>query len=152
MADKPAEKKSYIQQVGHFYLAPGLRSIATVFYLGVYGFFTIYHIHNIFLAIRFLFYVIVNDTALQGTAFLFMGMAFVVSMVFPFAVSLYSIFILHKIWESDTWAPHVKWAITAGAIAASILLIIVSDNAARITANSAVMQSFVEDANLTGRI
>jgi hypothetical protein len=151
MADDK-KKKSYMGEVAHFYFAPELRSVATIFYLGIFGYFTLYYIDNLFLAVRFIVYVILSHTALMGTAYLFTGMAFVVSLILPFFVSFYSIFVLHKIWHKPQWAAYAKALVTAAVIVGGILLIILSDDAARLAARQDVMRSFVEDANLTGKI
>lgn len=151
MADV-TKTKSYIQQVAEFYFAPELRSVATVLYLGVFGYFTLYYLDNVFLAIKFLFYVITGHTALSGIAYLFTGMAFVISLVIPFFVSLYSIFVLHKIWHKPQWATYVKWTITVVIILGGIILIVLADSTSRLSARQDVMRSFVEDANLAGRI
>ncbi|HVU06850.1 MAG TPA: hypothetical protein VHC46_06280 [Thermodesulfobacteriota bacterium] len=152
MADKPAAKRSYIKEVADFYFAPDIRSIGTLAYLGVFGYFTLYHVDNLFLAVRFLLYVILGHTALTGVAFLFTGMAFVVALVLPFFISFYSIFVLHRVWDKPTWAAYVKWLMTILIALGSTFVIIVSDSAARISARQPSMQSFVEDANIANRI
>lgn len=146
------KKPSYMSQVVHFYFAPELRSVATILYLGIFGYFTIYYIDNIFLAIRFLTYIIMEHTALMGTAYLFTGMAFVISLVFPFFVSFYSIFVLHKIWHKSDWAVYVKWFMTLVITIAGIFFIIVADEASRLAARQDIMRSFVEDAGILGKI
>jgi hypothetical protein len=151
MADNK-EKSSYMGQVARFYLAPELRSIATVFYLGVFGYITLYYVDSLFLAIRFLFYIVLGHTALTGTSYLFTGMAFVLTLVAPFFVAFYSIFLLHKIWHKPEWATLAKWSITIAIALGGIILIVLSDEAAQIAARQPSMQSFIEDANLTGRI
>jgi hypothetical protein len=79
-------------------------------------------------------------------------MAFIVSLAFPFFLSIYSVFVLHKVWEKPEWATYVKWLITFVMIVGGIFLIIGADKSARWAARQPAMQSFVEDANLTGRI
>ncbi len=146
------KKPSYMSQVVHFYFAPELRSVATILYLGVFGYFTIYYIDNIFLAIRFLIYMIMEHTALMGTAYLFTGMAFVISLVFPFFVSFYSIFVLHKVWHKPDWAVYVKWFMTIVITVVGVFCIIVADEASRLAARQDIMRSFVEDAGILGKI
>lgn len=141
-----------MSQVVHFYFAPELRSVATILYLGVFGYFTIYYIDNIFLAIRFLIYMIMEHTALMGTAYLFTGMAFVISLVFPFFVSFYSIFVLHKVWHKPDWAVYVKWFMTIVITVVGVFCIIVADEASRLAARQDIMRSFVEDAGILGKI
>src|SRR3954470_5522402 len=96
-------KSSYLSEVAHFYFAPELRSVATILYLGVFGYITLYYLDSIFLAIRFLFYILFGHTALGGISYLFTGMAFVLTLVAPFFISFYSIFVLHRIWHAPEW-------------------------------------------------
>lgn len=152
MAETKKEKNSYLDEVLHFYFAPELRSVATILYLGIFGYFTFYYVDNIFLAIRFLIHLILTQDALSGTAYLFTGMAFVLSLVFPSFMSFYSIFILHKIWHRPNWAVYVKWFMTITITVMAILLIIIADEAARLAARQDVMRSFVEDAGISGKI
>jgi hypothetical protein len=152
MAEDNNEKPSYLSQLAHFYFAPELRTVATILYLGVFGYFCIYYLDNLFLALRFILYILMGHTALQGVEYLFTGMAFVVSLVFPFFISFYSIFVLHRIWHKPDWAVYVKWLMTLIIIVFGVLLIIISDEAARLSARQDVMRSFVEDAGIAGKI
>ena len=152
MAEIKITKKSYASDLLHFYFAPHLRSIGTIFYLVVFGYFTIYYLDNVLLAARFLLYVLFGHTALSGTVFLFTGLFFIISLVIPFAMSFYSILVLHEIWRNSTWSKYVKGLVTAIVIAGGILIIIISSESARMAARQDSMQSFVEDANLSGRI
>lgn len=152
MADAPKDKRSYLKQVAHFYFAPDIRSVGTIAYLAIFGYFSLYYIDNIFLAVRFLLYVLFGHTALSGTTFLFVGMLFVISLALPFFISFYSIFILHKVWDKPTWAAYVKWLMTILIAMGTIFVIIISDGTARFAARHPSMQSFIEDANLNGKI
>lgn len=152
MAELPKKEKSYIQEVIHFYFSPGLRSVGTLVYLAVFGYACLYYIDNVFLAIRFIFYVLFGHHALSETAYLFSGMIFVVSLSLPFFISFYSILILHRTWDKPTWAIHVKWLITTFIIVSGLFLIVVSDKASRFAAHDPSMQSFIEDAGLNNKI
>jgi len=152
MAESKKDQKTYLQDLLHFYFAPGMRSIATTFYLVVFGYFAFYYIDSVFLALRFLWYIAFGSTALLGVAFLFSGMAFVLCLTLPFSVSLYSIFVMHNIWSRSSWKVTGKWLASAVVIAAAFFIIMLTDEGARAAARQPVMQSFVEDANLTGRI
>jgi hypothetical protein len=152
MTEANKNDTSYIGQVMRFYFAPELRSIATILYLGVFGYMTLYYLDSLLLAIKFLLYVLFGHTALLGIAYLFTGMAFVIALVAPFFIAFYSIFVLHKIWHKPGWAGYVKWSITAAIVIGGVILVILSDEAARLAARQEVMRSFVEDANIAGRI
>ncbi len=152
MADAPKGKDSYLKEVASFYFSPDLRSIGTLLYLGIFGYFTLYYVDNLFLAIRFLFYVLLGHTALSGSGYLFSGLVFVICLVLPFFSSFYSIFVLQKIWSKPTWASYIKMFITALVILGSVLIITLSEGGARYAARQPSMQSFMEDANLSGKI
>lgn len=152
MAEKPKEKESYIKQVAHFYFAPELRSVGTIFYLLIFGYFTLYYVDNLLVALRFVFHTIVAGTALMGTSYLFIGVAFVISLVLPFFISFYSIFVLHKIWHTPQWAFYIKWLMTALVVAGAIFFVVLSDESARIAARQDAMRSFIEDSGLSGKI
>ncbi|MDE1875023.1 MAG: hypothetical protein KGI79_02400 [Patescibacteria group bacterium] len=152
MPEKAPENPSYLKEVARFYFAPDLRSIGTLLYLGVFGYCAIYYVNNIFLALRFVLYIILGHTVLSGTSFLFTGMVFVIGLVLPFLISFYAIFILHRVWDKKTWATYAKWAVTILIAIVSILVIIASDDLAIYAAHQQTMASFMEDANLTGRI
>lgn len=153
MADKDKkEGRSFLGDIAHFYFRPDLHSVGALAYLTVFGFFTFYYIDNVGLAVRFLFYLISHSTALSGTALLFTGLSFVISLVMPFAVSLYAIFLLYEIWKRPSWSSHLKWVVTVVITIGAIFIILIADEAAHLAARAPVMQSFIEDANLTGKI
>jgi hypothetical protein len=152
MADDKKKTPSYLSQVTHFYLAPELRSLATGLYLGIFGFFSLYYLDNLFLAIRFVIYVVFDETALKGIGYLFVGMLFTVALIAPFFISFYSIFLIQKICHMPEWKRSTKWLVTAAVVVIGVFLIVLTDDIARSAARQDVMRSFVEDANLTGRI
>jgi hypothetical protein len=152
MAEEKKKSPSYLGEVTKFYFAPELRSFATGIYLGIFGFFSLYYLDNLFLAIRFVIYIVLDETALKGIGYLFTGMLFSVALISPFFISLYSIFLLHKIWHMSDWQKLTRWLVVIGIVVGGVLLIVISDDIARWAARQDVMRSFVEDANLTGRI
>lgn len=152
MAVSNKDGKTYLQELLHFYFAPGMKSVATIFYLVVFGYFAFYYIDSVFLALKFLWHIAFGSTALQGVAFLFSGMSFVLCLILPFSVSLYSILVMHTIWTKPSWKITGKWIVSCIVIAGSITIIMITDEGARLAARQPQMQSFIEDANLTGRI
>jgi hypothetical protein len=152
MLETPKTKQSFLGQVIHFYFAPELRSLFTVLFLGIFGYFTLYYMDNLFLAIKFLIYVIKDETALQSITYLFSGMVFLISLLAPFFISFYSIFVLFMIWHKPHWATYVKWFASLALVVMSVVLILFADEAVRLAARQDVMRSFVEDANIGARI
>lgn len=135
-----------------FYLTPGIHSVATLLFLAIFSFFALYYLDNVFVALRYLVYVLMSHTALTGIVHLFVGMAFVVALAFPFALSIYSILVLPHVWEKKEWSGYVKAGMTALIIAGGVVLMAFADGASRAAARHPSMQSFVEDAGLSGRI
>ena len=152
MIEKKVEKKSYLKEVVHFYFAPKLRSVLTVFFLIVYGFFVVYYLDNVFLALQYIFYILMGSNVLQDTSYLLWGLLFILTLVVPFSISIYSIFLLFDIWCKTDWSKYIKTVITALFIFFGLIAISIMDDAARMVARQGELASFIEDVNLTGRI
>lgn len=152
MTEKKSEKKSYIKELIHFYFAAKLRSALTIFFLIMYGFFVIYYIDNVFLALEYIFYILLGSNVLQDTSYLLWGLLFILTLVLPFSISVYSIFLLFDIWCKTDWSKYVKTIVTVLFITCGLMAISVMDDAVRAVARQSELASFIEDANLTGRI
>jgi hypothetical protein len=152
MTEKKAEKKSYLTEVVHFYFAPKLRSILTIFLLIMYGFFVVYYIDNVFLALHYIFYIVLGSNVLQDTSYLLWGLLFILTLVLPFSLSIYSIFLLFDIWCKTDWSQYIKTLVTVVLIVGGLIVISIMDDAARAVARQVELASFIEDVNLTGRI
>jgi len=152
MKEKKEVKKSYLSEVMDFYFAPKLRSVFTVFFLISYGFFVLYYIDNVFLAIHYVLYIIIGSNVLQNTSHLFWGLSFILTLMLPFSISIYSIFLLFDVWQKTDWSKYIKIIITALFIILGLITISVMDDAARKVAQHPELSSFIEDVNLTGRI
>jgi hypothetical protein len=152
MADKKPQEKSYLGEVAHFYFAPKLRSVFTILFLLVYGFFVIYYIDNVLLAIHYIFYILTGNNVLQDTSYLFWGLSFILTLMIPFSVSIYSIFLVFDVWQKNDWSKYAKGLITIVIILAGLVSIAITDDAARAVARHDALSSFIEDINLTGRI
>lgn len=153
MADKKDEKKpSYLKELMRFYMAPELHSVGTVLYLIVFSFFAFYYLDNVFLALKFLWYIFSTSTALSGISYLFTSLGFVLFLLLPFSTSLYAVFVVHEIWKKKDWSSHVKLFATAAVTISALCIVIITDNAARVIARQPMLQSFIEDHNLNGKI
>ncbi len=152
MSEKKPEKKPYFKSILDFYFAPKPRSVLTIFFLIIYGFFVIYYIDNIFLALRYVGYIVFGTTVLQDTSHLLWGVSFVLSLILPFSISLYSIFLLYEVWTESGWSKYAKSIVTTLFIVGGLFIISIMDDAARAVARQPALTSFIEDANLTGRI
>ena len=141
-----------MKNLTRFYLAPGVHSVATLLFLGVFGFFALYYLDNVFLALRYLFYVLTSHTAMTGVGHLLASVCFILALASPFAVSVYSILVLPHVWEKKEWSRRAKTGVTALMIVGGLVVMAFSDAASRAAARHPSMQSFVEDAGLNGRI
>ncbi|HEU0080882.1 MAG TPA: hypothetical protein VFQ72_02565 [Candidatus Paceibacterota bacterium] len=152
MAEAKKEKDSFIKEVISFYLAPDIRSVGTLLYLGIFGYFALYYVDSVILAVRFLFYVLLGHTALSGSGYLFAGLVFVICLVLPFFISLYAIFVLQRVWTKPSWANKAKAIATLVICLGSILAIMLSEGGARYAARQDAMQSFIQDSGLSGKV
>lgn len=152
MADKKEEHKSYKKELLHFYFAPELRSVATIFYLVIFVYTSVFYLNNVFLAFKFLAYLVTSAKVFSGIGLLFAGLAFFVSLLLPFSTSVYAIFLLHEIWKKSTWSEHLKWVVTAVIMVGSLFIILMTDEASHLAARHPAMQSFIEDSGLIGKI
>ncbi|HUD04322.1 MAG TPA: hypothetical protein VMR73_02400 [Candidatus Paceibacterota bacterium] len=155
MAETPEKtgKWAYLKGVGRFYFAPELRSVATLFFMIIFAYSAIYYFANAWLALSYIHYTFAGGTVLLNIWHLFFGLAFIITLSFPFLTSLYSIFMLYEIWHiKRDWDVHVRTALTILLIVSSTLIIIFTDVSAHIIGRAPELQSFIQDKNLTGRI
>jgi len=152
MEKKEEKKPTYIDKLITYYFAPEMRSIFTVFFLIIFSYIAFYYIDNLFLAFKFLLYILFGTTALQGTAFLFTGLLFIIALVFPFSTSIYAILVLERIWAKPIWTNTIKWLLTIALIFGSSLIIVISDDLARFAGKTESMRSFIEDAGLVNKL
>ncbi len=150
--DKNTQPKSRLKRLVRFYFRPQLRSVATIFYLIVFGYCAIYYADGVSLAIKFLFYIGGDSSALTGIHLLFTGLAFVISLVLPFATCFYAILVLPVIWRETDWSLEMKWIMSFIVAIGAFFIIMVTDTSARLAANQPAMQSFIEDVGLNGKI
>lgn len=146
-------KTQYLKDVVNFYLTPHPRTLLTLFFVLIYGYCVLYYFDDAHLAERFLVYTIFSGTALLSIGHLFWYVCFIVTLIFPFLASGYSIFALYEAWHKKRdWDAHFRTLMTIVLIVVSIFLIVFMNSAARIIARQDVLRGFVEDNNLVGRI
>jgi hypothetical protein len=140
--EKSTEKKPYLKQLIAFYFAAKWRSFFTILYLLTFVYFSVFYLGNLLIALRFVSYTIRNSVLLLGLDYLFWGVAFIISLVIPFAVSFYAIFLLFEIWRGSF--DHQQRTIATVLIIILVPLIVVSmDYIIRIVADQSVLQDFV---------
>jgi hypothetical protein len=139
------EKQPYLKRLISFYFAPVWYSFLTILYLLFFLYFTVFYSGHVFIAYRFLVYTLKNSVSLLGLSYLFYGVAFIITLVIPFSISLYAIFFLNNLWSNDTykWEKDRKILVTALIVVGIPLLIILLDAVIRIVANQEVLREFV---------
>lgn len=157
MPDKKTVSKStlndYMIELIRFYFAPRLHSVITIFYAIVYSYTALYYTENVYLAFKYIFYTVVTSTVLLSISHLFWGILFIITLILPFTLSLYAIFLLHRVWEKHgTWSWHIRLVTIILFVIGSISSIIIMDDIVRYVAGQDELRSFIEDNYLNGRI
>jgi hypothetical protein len=108
-------------------------------------YFTVFYSGHVLIAYRFLAYTLKNSVSLLGLSYLFWGVAFIITLVIPFSISLYAIFFLNNLWNDDSykWEQDRKILVTALVVVGVPLLVIFLDVIIRIVANQDVLREFV---------
>jgi len=139
--------QNYLKRLSNFYFAPVWQSALTILYLLFFLYFAVFYIGNVWLAIKFIFYTIFNSGTLLGLSYLFWGVVFLITLVIPFSVSLYSFLLLYEIWNKD-WMRKEKILGTVIIMVTAPLIIIFMDEVIRIVASQDVMTEFVQHNGL----
>lgn len=128
-----------------FYFAPVWYSFLTILYLLFFLYFTVFFSGHVLIAYRFLVYTFKSSVSLLELSYLFWGVAFIITLVIPFSISLYSIFFLNNLWNDHNykWERDRKILVTALIVVGAPLLIILLDVIIRIVANQEVLREFV---------
>lgn len=153
MAEEKKQKQPYLKRLLSFYFAPVWYSFLTMLYLLFFLYFTVFFSGHVLIAYRFLGYTLNNSVSLLGLSYLFWGVAFTITLVIPFSVSLYAIFFLNNLWNDDNykWEKDRKILVTALIIVGVPLLIILLDTIIRIVADQDVLREFVITNELFAR-
>lgn len=136
------QERKYLKRMLHFYFRTRWESFFTILYFVFFSYFAIFHSGKLFVALKFLFYTFVQSPGLLELPFLFWGVVFIISLIIPFSISLYAIFLLYEVWESN-WEYTRKLLFTALLITAIPLLIIAMDEIIRFVAGQGVLSEFI---------
>lgn len=143
MNNSTAERqKSYFKKLLSFYFAPAWQSFFTILYLVFFSYFAIFHSGKIVLAFKFILYTLKNSTLLLGLEYLFWGVMFLITLIIPFSVSLYSILLFYEMWTSN-WDRSRKLLVTALIIVAIPIIVITMDEIIRLVASQETLREFV---------
>lgn len=136
------EKKPYISRVFSFYFAPHWQSFFTILYLVFFLYFAVFHSGKLLIAFNFALYTIYGSASLLGLSYLFWGVAFLISLIIPFSVSAYAIFLFYEIWH-DSWPERYKLLATALIIIGVPIIIVVMDEIIRIVGSQPELAEFM---------
>ena len=143
------DDQSYVGKVTHFYFAPVMRAIFSTLYLTFFLYFILFYAKNVFLAVAFLFYTVITSTPLLNLSYLFWGAAFVISLLIPFTLSVYAIFLPYEISIQPEWHKVRKGLLIALVLFTTLDAIIITDYAIRYVAKQTPIVPFAETHKLT---
>ena len=150
--EKEKDPEPIIKQLLKFYFSNSWYSFFTITYLLFFAYSAIYYFDNVILAIKFIFYTIGLSTPLLGLSSWIWGITFIISLIIPFSVSLYAIFIFFNLWDKQVLQIKQKFIFTILVIIATVLVIISMDDVIRTVAKQQPLQDFVQKNELTNRL
>ncbi|PIS13509.1 MAG: hypothetical protein COT67_01415 [Candidatus Tagabacteria bacterium CG09_land_8_20_14_0_10_41_14] len=139
--------KNYLSRIFSFYFAPVWQSALTILYLLFFLYFAVFYVGNVWLALKFIWYTIINSGALLGLSYLFWGVIFLITLIIPFSISLYSMLLFYEIWHKN-WEKKLKMFGTVLIILLVPLIIVVIDEILRVVVGQDVLSVFVSEHNL----
>jgi len=132
----------------NFYFAPLWRTLFTVLYFLFFGYFVLFYFDYIILGVRFIYYTLTLPTTQLTLDYLFWGASYVVLLVIPFSVSIYTLIIPFELMKKLDWTRNQKIAIALIAALAAIDLIILSDILIHISENQPSIVRFLQTIKL----
>ncbi len=136
------KKPHYLRRIARFYSRPHWVSLLTTLYLVCFAYFSIYHLNNIILAIKFIFHTLRIATSLLELSYLLWGVLFIVALILPFTISFSALFFPYEVWRTD-WNTERKVIVMALLIAVVLLSVSLIDELIKIIALQDPLQGFV---------
>ena len=152
MSQEKQKEKSMLKQLFNFYFANSWYSFFTISYLLFFLYSALFYFDNVILAIKFLFYTFGLSTPLLELNYLFWGVVFIISLIIPFSVSIYALFILHNLWEKSNMQRKQKFVTTIFVIIVTTIIIVSMDDVIRIVAKQDPLSDFVQKNELSHRL
>ncbi|TSC67627.1 MAG: hypothetical protein G01um101472_355 [Parcubacteria group bacterium Gr01-1014_72] len=149
MADQK-KRQPYLRQLIRFYFAPQLRSFLTVLYLVFFLYFVVFYSDNVFLAARFILYTLTRSTLSLDLSHLLWGSIFIIALLIPFSVSVYTIVLPLEISKRVRERMKKLLLIALTAVLALNIVIIV-DRIIQFIEDQAPIATFLERSNIRGR-
>lgn len=136
------KKPHYLRRIARFYGRPHWVSLLTTLYLVWFAYFSVYHLNNIILAIKFIFHTLRIATSLLELSYLLWGVLFIISLILPFTISFSALFFPYEVWRTD-WNTERKILIMALLIVTVLLAVSAIDELIKIIALQEPLQGFV---------
>lgn len=147
------EKEKHIfKQLFSFYFANSWSSFFTISYLLFFLYTALFYFDNVILAIKFLFYTLGLSTPLLEISYLFWGVVFIITLIIPFSISIYALFILHNLWDKTKLQKKQKFITTLFVIVLTIIIILSMDDIIRIVAKQDPLADFIQRNALEHRL
>ena len=136
------KKPHYLKRIVRFYTRPHWVSLLTTLYFVSFAYFSVYHVNNIILAIKFIFHTLRIATSLLELSYLLWGVLFIISLILPFTISFSALFFPYEVWRTD-WNTERKILIMALLVVTVLLTVSVIDELIKIIALQEPLQGFV---------
>lgn len=142
----------YFKSVIKFYFSPGFRSFFGLLYLLFFFYFIIFYFDNVTLAIKFIIYTIGINTPLLDINYLFWGALFIIALVIPFTLSLYSVFLPYEISKHPTWKKSMKGLLIALIMIFTLDAVVALDYLVRYISIQSPIAPFIHEKGLDSTI
>jgi hypothetical protein len=134
-------KNPYLKRLLGFYFAPVWPSLFAIFYLVFFSYFAIFYSYNLILALKFILHTFDISSNLLGLPYLFWGVIFLISLIIPFSISIYSIALPYEV-SSKSWSPHVKALVITLFAVGAVAVVVAMDEIIRIVGNQVPIIDF----------
>jgi len=142
-----AEKQEK-QSIWKFYFQSKWQTALTAHFLVAVIYLVIFYINNLWVALKFAFFTLTTTARQLGLEFALWGVIFEITVIVPFFISWYAIFLLPKIWQSH-YSRVQKIILTILMIAVFMSVIIITDTIARYALETGVLREFTQIHNIS---
>ena len=136
------KKPHYLKRIARFYSRPHWVSLLTTLYFVTFTYFSLYHLNNILLAIKFIFHTLRISTSLLELSYLLWGVLFIIALILPFTISFSALFFPYEVWRTD-WNTERKILIMALLVVVILVSVSLIDELIKIIAIQEPLQGFV---------
>jgi hypothetical protein len=138
-----AEEKPSKKSIWNYYFRVRWQTALNIHFLIMMVYLSLFYIGNVWNAIKFAFFTIFSSSRMLGLDFAFWGVIFEVSVIIPFLICWYAIFLLPKIWQSKL-KRFQQVFFTIIMFVMIPLIIVITDTVARYSLETEALREFVE--------